>query len=298
MEKIVVSELSVCIPTYNCAEFLQEAIESVMRQGLNDFEIIISDNASQDDTESVINRLNNKHIRYFRNKINMGSRENFNNAISKAQGQYIKLLCSDDVLLDGILLKQLHVLKCKPEISLVTCNLLMADKNLKIGRGEMFFPGCCAGSRVINSCLSNLTNYIGGPSNIMFRQIDAKKIKFDQSYKFVSDLKFGIQLLEVGKYCNIDEFGYLYRRHLNTDTETSCPMAIRMPEYVRLVDEYSWWNPLNCVQVMRRGAVRNSQKGFMESLCCSSSPTKLLRVGMALYDTMRIRLQDKICNAY
>ncbi len=283
-------ELSVCIPAYNCAKYLPGAIESVMRQRLGDFEVIISDNASQDDTESVISGLNNKHVRYFRNEINVGSRENINNAISKAQGRYIKLLCADDVLLEGILLKQLHVLKRKPEISFGTCNLLVADENLQVGRGEKFFPGSCSGSRVINACLSNLTNYIGGPSNVMFRRNDALRIKFDPSYKWVSDLKFGIQLLGVGNYCNIDEFGYLYRRHSNTDTATSCPAEIRVPEYLRLIDEFAWWNPLNCLQASRSGADANRQRVFKRNWYYSYKSSNLLRTGMAIYDVTRMRL--------
>jgi len=107
-----------------------------MQQGLDDFEILIVDNASEDNTEEVVRPFENRHIRYIRNPSNLGSRENGSRCLanSRSRGHYIEFLCAADVLLDGVSRKQLNVLETRPEVALVTCNYLSTDRNLKYPR--------------------------------------------------------------------------------------------------------------------------------------------------------------------
>ena len=238
--------LTIAIPTFNCAHFLPDAIASIMRQGLDDFEILIVDNASEDNTQEVVRSFENRRIRYLRNPSNLGACENGNRCLANSRGRYVKPLCADDVLLDGVLRKQLAVLETRPEVALVTCGFLPTDPHLNVQGSWSAFPGLHSGRRVINFCLSRMTNAIGGPSNIMFRSTAAVRIVGDASYRLLGDLKFSLQILEHGAYMSIDEPGILYRRHPNSDYATNCPPEIHVPEYLRLVSEFNWWNPLNC----------------------------------------------------
>src|SRR5687768_14893088 len=89
--------VSVLIPTYNYARYLDEAIQSAIRQTFTDFEIIIVDNNSTDNTAEVISKyLTDPRIRYYRNKSNIGLINNFNRCLELATGQYIKFLLADD----------------------------------------------------------------------------------------------------------------------------------------------------------------------------------------------------------
>jgi len=99
--------LTIAIPTFNSAHLLPDAIASIMRQGLDDFEILIIDNASEDNTEEVVRLFKNHAFGYLRNPSNLGACENGNRCFSEFRGRYFKLLCADDVLLDRVLLKQL-----------------------------------------------------------------------------------------------------------------------------------------------------------------------------------------------
>ncbi|HEX4021802.1 MAG TPA: glycosyltransferase [Acidobacteriaceae bacterium] len=284
-------ELSVCIPTYNYGRFLPKTIESVMRQGLHDFEIVISDNASQDGTEAVVKALDNKHIRYFRNEINLGPHENSRRCLAYAQGKYIKFLCADDVLLDGVLLKQLEILRHRPGVALVTCDLLITDSELHVERTLRFFPGSCSGSRVINACLSGLINYVGGPSNIMFRRANSAGLPFDDTYHGLADLKLNLHLLHCGDYVNIDEAGYLYRRHPNSDSEISVTRQISRAEPLRLIEEYNWWNPLSCLKVMRlhRAEGWHQVRKHWRQACM---PIQLLKAFTAAPDVLRMYIRN------
>jgi glycosyltransferase involved in cell wall biosynthesis len=290
--------LTVAIPTFNCAHFLPDAIASIMRQGLDDFEILIVDNASEDNTEEVVRSLQNRRIRYLRNPSNLGSQENGNRCLANSRGRYIKFFCADDILLDGILLKQLNILETRPEVALVTCNYLFTDHNLNIEGLCVEFPGTHPGRRVINFCLSRMSNSLGGPSNIMFRRSAAAGIVVDASYRMLPDLKFGLQVLEHGAYVNIDEPGYLYRRHSNSDYATNCPPEIHVPEYIRLVSEFNWWNPLNCALLFLFGGTegRRVASGHWRRACAPGRVARSLQASADLVHKwlLRVFLERKV----
>lgn len=287
--------LTIAIPTFNSAHFLPDAIVSIMRQGLDDFEVLIVDNASEDNTEEVVHSFGNRYIRYIRNPTNLGSRENGNRCLANSRGRYLKFLCADDVLLDGVLRKQLSVLEARPEVSLVTCGYLPTDPNLNIQGSWSAFPGSHPGRRVINFCLSRMTNGIGGPSNIMIRRAAAAGVVADQSYRLLSDLKFCLQILERGSYANIDEPGVLYRRHRNSDLVTNCPPEIHMLEYLRLVSEFNWWNPLNCVvaSVLGGSEGRHVAREHWQQACAPSRLAGSLEASVDLVYKRLLRFLNK-----
>jgi len=110
-------KLSICIPTYNRAEYLPEAIESVLSQitpEIKDLvEICISDNASTDNTAEIVKQFQEKNICkivYNRNDKNIGADRNFLKVVEMANGEYCWWLGSDDALEDVILSKLLKII--------------------------------------------------------------------------------------------------------------------------------------------------------------------------------------------
>jgi abequosyltransferase len=92
--------LSICIPTYNRAAFIGEALDSVIRQATEEVEIIVSDNASTDDTEGVVRAYQTQFSRltYYRSPENRGADQNYLKVVELAQGEFCWLLGSDDAL--------------------------------------------------------------------------------------------------------------------------------------------------------------------------------------------------------
>lgn len=88
--------VSIIIPTYNRATLIKRAINSVLAQTFQDFEIIVVDDASQDNTESVITSLTDNRIKYTKHQINLNGSAARNTGIKSAIGKYIALLDSDD----------------------------------------------------------------------------------------------------------------------------------------------------------------------------------------------------------
>ncbi|HIJ77231.1 MAG TPA: glycosyltransferase family 2 protein, partial [Deltaproteobacteria bacterium] len=114
-------KISVCIPTYNYAHYIAPAIESVLNQRLTDFELIILDDCSKDNTEEAVSRfLNDKRVLFEKNERNLGLVANWNKCISMARGEYIKFVFADDMLASQEVLGLMAgILDSDPSVTLV-----------------------------------------------------------------------------------------------------------------------------------------------------------------------------------
>lgn len=128
--------ISICIPTYNRAEYLKECLNSIVFQlnkNINQqIEIIISDNHSQDQTKNIVKNYQKKYknIRYFRNQKNIGAAKNAIRALNHVTGSYIWFFSDDDLHKRGSLATVLSVIsKHTPEA--ILCNLNLYSKNAK-----------------------------------------------------------------------------------------------------------------------------------------------------------------------
>src|SRR5690242_3347165 len=103
--------VSVVIPAYNRASVIPQALQSVFDQGFDDLEIIVVDDASRDNIETVIGRINDPRLVYIRHDRNKGGAAARNTAIARARGEYIAFLDSDDRWLPQKLRRQMELFK-------------------------------------------------------------------------------------------------------------------------------------------------------------------------------------------
>ncbi len=126
--------LSVCIPTANRARFVAKAVESVIAEGRDDVDIVVSDNASRDDTEQVVRGLASRHprITYFRQPENRGFDPNYLKVIELARGEWVWVLGDDDWLEPRAIERVLAALDLHPDAPGVTvaCNTYDVAGNL------------------------------------------------------------------------------------------------------------------------------------------------------------------------
>src|SRR5688572_5841450 len=103
-------KVSVLIPTYNYAHYLDEAIKSVLNQTFSDFELIIVDDKSSDNTSEVVQKfLSDPRVSFYINDENLGLVHNFNRCLEYAKGDYIKFLMADDIFNEQLLEKYVAV---------------------------------------------------------------------------------------------------------------------------------------------------------------------------------------------
>jgi glycosyltransferase involved in cell wall biosynthesis len=126
-----VPAVSVGVPVYNGDSFLEVAIRSVLAQTLDDFELIICDNASTDRTAEICRdyAARDRRVRYFRNPENLGAAPNYNLTFQYARGRYFKWLAHDDRMTPSYLAKAVRVLEERTDA--VLCNSVVSyiDQN-------------------------------------------------------------------------------------------------------------------------------------------------------------------------
>jgi len=110
--------ITIGIPVYNSEKFLSEKISSILNQGYNDFELIISDNGSTDSTKEICEKFasKDKRIKFFFHEKNSGPHWNFNFILEKAKGKYFMWTSVDDKILPGFIEKNISILKTNKKI--------------------------------------------------------------------------------------------------------------------------------------------------------------------------------------
>jgi len=137
----VTIKLTICIATYNRARLLQETIESIIPQLTDECELVISDNASTDETERVVSEYTNRIscLRYHRQEVNQGLDRNFDCAVEYATGEYCWLFGDDDVFKPDAIATVLSALRT--DFSLVLVNYECRDFTLSKVLNPQLFPG-------------------------------------------------------------------------------------------------------------------------------------------------------------
>jgi abequosyltransferase len=144
--------LSICITTYNRAQFIGATLESIFSQFDSSLEVVVVDGASTDDTEELISRYIRRYdaLRYFKQDTNQGIDRGYDCAVQLARGDYCWFMTDDDLLKPGALAKVLAALHDKPSLLLLNfqrfdismSELLLSrsldiDKNIRYSRDEM-----------------------------------------------------------------------------------------------------------------------------------------------------------------
>jgi glycosyltransferase involved in cell wall biosynthesis len=124
-------KVSVIMAVYNGQEYIVEAIESLLNQTMADFELIIVDNASEDNTVHVVEQYKDPRIRLLRNEINKGSIFSRNRAVQESRASYLAILDSDDVALPQRLEKEVMFLDSHPDFGVVGTGVQVID-----GKGQ------------------------------------------------------------------------------------------------------------------------------------------------------------------
>jgi glycosyltransferase involved in cell wall biosynthesis len=132
-------KVSIVIPTFNRAEYLEEAIESALKQTYRNCEVIVCDDASTDDTKYILERYKDR-ITALSHHRNRGVSAALNTCIRASSGNYISWLSSDDVYMPGKVEKQVSYLNDHPDIAMVYADFLYIDKHSTMGQRANVSP--------------------------------------------------------------------------------------------------------------------------------------------------------------
>ncbi|WP_227357666.1 glycosyltransferase family 2 protein [Haladaptatus salinisoli] len=207
--------VSVIVPTYNRADALPRTIESVLSQTLENLELIIVDDASEDNTEDVVASYDDERIQFIQHEINKGASAARNTGIEHADGEYMAFLDSDDVWLPTKLEKQVLTLELRsddwvaayceaetvrpggqsPLVRWVTRLISRRNKT----------EGAEGGKELIGLILSDDLHTSAGSSLLVKSDVVRTIDGFDESFNRFQDPEFLIRVLKHGKLACVNE---------------------------------------------------------------------------------------------
>ncbi|MFV0465940.1 MAG: glycosyltransferase family 2 protein [Lachnospiraceae bacterium] len=188
--------VSVCIPAYNNAAYIKDTIESVLSQTYENLELVICDDKSTDNTVEVIRSFWDNRIKLYLNEKNLGMSGNWNNCLKKCDGEFIKLICADDMLKPQCMEKEVEALLEHPEAVLAESDTQLFDL---AGKPKGFYKryktdGLTDGKEIVRAGFF-LKNYFGAPLANTFRRSTLEEVGgFDTWYTYILDYDFWVTL--------------------------------------------------------------------------------------------------------
>lgn len=202
-------KVTILLPAYNAALYLRDSLDSIMRQAFKDFDVLLIDDGSMDDTSKIAIEYSNidRRIKYYKNEKNIGLIKTLNKGLSLAKGEYIVRMDADDIMFDDRLYKQVKYMDSNPEC--FVCG------------GQMEYIGGLTGMAPILPqkyedllYLSLINCPLYHPTTIIRNSaIKQFGLKYNNSYKHAEDYKFWSDIIfsHPNSIANIKDVVLFYR---------------------------------------------------------------------------------------
>ncbi|RLQ81583.1 glycosyltransferase family 2 protein [Mycetocola zhadangensis] len=200
--------VSVVVPAYNNAEYLEETIESVLAQTYENLEIVIADHSSTDRTLEIMNRYAGlSNVKLLSTEAGGGALRNWNRVSQAATGEYIKLVCGDDLLYPWIIEEQVSQFLANPSVVLVASSRDIVDahnKPLVRNRGIAGMTGLHRGAAAARKTVREGTNIFGEPGCVLMRRASLEAVGWwDSRFPYLIDEATYIRVLLTGDFVGI-----------------------------------------------------------------------------------------------
>lgn len=201
--------ITVGIPVYNASQTVSTAIQSVLQQTFTDFELIITDDGSTDNTLSIINTFADPRIRVVSHTENKGIAFRLNEQIEMAEGQYFARMDADDIMMPERLERQVKALLDNKDIDVLGTAIVVIDESCSIigQRGTV-----CAPPRVSDA------NYFFHPT-VMGRIEWFRNNHYNPAYSGWEDYELWLRTCSKSKFMEITEPLLFYRDPLSFDVK-------------------------------------------------------------------------------
>ncbi len=228
VEKNTKPLVTIITPTYNGRKYIIEVIESVLSQDYPNFEYIVLDDGSSDNTEELIKKYSDR-IRYFKHS-NMGESRTVNKGFDLANGDYIGVVNSDDPILPGAISRIVSEFKENPEVIVVYPDFRIIDQDGETVRDHETHDYSYFDMVANHHC-------IAGPCAFFKRGLIDRIGGRNHEFKYVSDFEFWLKAGLIGPFKRIPEIIATYRIHSTSATESKKGKDMAN-EHIRLMDEY------------------------------------------------------------
>lgn len=249
MDKFEKGKVSICIPTYNGAAFILDTIQSVLKQDYKNMEIIVNDDCSQDHTLDLVKSIHDPRIKIFVNEKNLGLVENWNKTVSRATGEYTKLMCQDDLLCKNAIRRQVRILDKNPGAALTIGNTYVINSAGKmVMKRERFKQNILMDGKKYAMKSLKGRNIYSEPPNILYRTKYFYDVGYyDTSLIYTPDWDFGLKLSYLG--CVACSKNYIMKFRISDSSETyrlyTQMLRASMKDSDRLIEKHRQIGKLN-----------------------------------------------------
>jgi glycosyltransferase involved in cell wall biosynthesis len=209
--------VSICIPCYNAGKFVGDTLRSVLEQTYCNMEIIVCDDCSTDNTLQVVKSFTDSRVTVYVNEHNLGCSSNYNRALSYAKGEYVKLLCADDLITSDCIEKQVRAFEENKGKNIV---MVTASKNVINENGKRLFTknfpgrGFIEGKKAVRRSVLYGTNIFGEPGLPLTRTDVLRKttsVTEDKYYTYCNDFDLWCKILLHGNLFVLKAPLFLFR---------------------------------------------------------------------------------------
>ena len=236
-------KVSICIPAYNNEKEIAVTIQRIIKQTYTNWELIIVDDASTDNTVSIIKQFSDPRIKLYQNEQNLGMVGNWNRCVKLCTADYIKLVCADDVLRNESLEKEMPVITSNPEIVMTVNDSIMINrKHEKLGLfGRYPVKGFIDGKKLAKRSLI-LNNFFGMPCAVLFRKSAFDQAGgFDERFQYILDFDLWLTMAQYGQVAVLPEKlnYFMLREDSNTGKVLSKENKAYYEEHVSLLNKHA-----------------------------------------------------------
>ncbi len=204
--------LTVLMPVFNGGIYLKDSIQSILDQTFSNFELLIINDGSTDDSVATIKSIDDSRIRLIDNQQNQGLIATLNAGLALAKGKYIARQDADDISLPTRFEREIAILEADPDIALVGTNAIIIDKNSKpVGKSTLPSDDVEIRFRLLFKCGIFHTS-------VIFRKavLDAHQLSYRADYIHVEDYKLWSEISRYGKLHMIADNLIHYRAHASS----------------------------------------------------------------------------------
>jgi glycosyltransferase involved in cell wall biosynthesis len=200
--------VSIVIPTYNNADYVESMMQSVLEQTYTDSEIVIADHASADNTWELLQKYaDHPAVTLLRTEAGGGAKRNWQRVTDAASGELIKLVCADDLIYPTCVAEQVDALDAAPEAVLAACarDIVDADGRIVVrSRGLGGMQGVVDGRHAVRRAVRLGTNIFGEPACVLMRRQNLVDVGgWDDTYPYLIDQATYSKVLLTGAFAAV-----------------------------------------------------------------------------------------------
>jgi teichuronic acid biosynthesis glycosyltransferase TuaG len=228
--------VSIIIPCYNAEKFIEETIHSVLQQSFTDWELLVINDGSTDNSEVIIKKITDPRIRLF-SKPNTGVSDSRNVGLENAAGEFIWFLDADDLMSVDFLETRIHFLLANPSCLIAGGKLVHIDEAGKYTGSTSFTPD---DEIAVKQILFFYPSISTCPSAFLIRRNFLKeyKIRFEHSLWSTADKLFLLQIAQHVKFKSVEGGELFYRRHSKSmSSQYTSALVDDNERYFKLIEE-------------------------------------------------------------